>query len=158
MTEFRIDRDQHIQRPLEEVFAFFADPENLSRITPSWVGFAIRTPPPIEMKTGALIDYAIRIRGIPMKWRSEITAWQPPYRFVDEQRTGPYRYWIHEHTFEERDGGTFVSDRVRYSVPGGTLIHRLFVARDLDRIFAHRERALEGIFAENRRSSVVGTK
>jgi ligand-binding SRPBCC domain-containing protein len=87
------------------------------------------------------------VRGVPLRWRSEITAWEPPRRFVDEQRRGPYRLWIHEHTFEALDGGrTLCDDRVRYAVPGGGLANRLLVAPDLRRIFAHRARKLRERF------------
>ena len=94
----------------------------------------------------ALIDYRLRLRGLPIRWRSEITTWQPPHRFVDEQRRGPYRMWIHEHTFTERDGGTLVGDHVRYAVPGGWLADRLLVRRDLETIFAYRQEKLTEIF------------
>lgn len=158
MKEFELKQTQRFSDSLEDVFAFFADPANLARITPPWLQFSIRSPQPINMTSGALIDYAIRVRGIPMKWRSEITAWEPPHRFIDEQRVGPYRYWIHEHTFESSDGSTVVSDHVRYAVPGGELVHRLFVVRDLDRIFSHRKRVLAGIFNEVCAKSTVRTR
>lgn len=158
MKEFELKQTQYFSDPLEDVFAFFADPANLARITPPWLRFSIRSPQPISMTSGALIDYAIRVRGIPMKWRSEITTWDPPHRFVDEQRVGPYRYWIHEHTFEMSDGCTVVSDHVRFAVPGGEIIYRLFVKPDLARIFSHRKRVLAGIFNEVRASNTVRTR
>jgi ligand-binding SRPBCC domain-containing protein len=100
------------------------------------------------MGEGVNIDYSIRLRGVPVRWRSEITAWEPPYRFVDEQRRGPYRYWIHEHTFEPVDEHTtLVRDRVRYDVPGGTLIHKFFVEPDLERVFSYRAAKLDEIFS-----------
>ncbi|MHC5023711.1 MAG: SRPBCC family protein [Planctomycetota bacterium] len=127
-----------LTRPRDEVFAFFADAHNLERITPPRLRFEILTPDPIEMREGLLIDYRLRLRGIPMRWQSAITAWEPPYRFVDEQRRGPYRRWIHEHVFEDDGDGTIVRDEVRYGVPGGRLVHALLVAPDLRRIFAYR--------------------
>jgi ligand-binding SRPBCC domain-containing protein len=148
VKEFELQQTQRFSDQLDDVFAFFADPANLVRITPPWLHFSIRSPQPIDMATGALIDYRIRMRGIPMKWRSEITVWDPPHRFVDEQRIGPYRYWIHEHTFKTSGGFTDVSDHVRYAVPGGELVRRLFVARDLRRIFSHRASVLARIFTE----------
>ena len=105
-----------LPRPREEVFAFFSDARNLDAITPPWVCFRMLTPAPVEMKAGALIDYKLRVHGIPIRWRSKITEWEPPVRFVDEQLRGPYRLWIHEHEFESRDGGTLVRDYVRYAV------------------------------------------
>lgn len=131
-----------LPRPRDEVFPFFAAAANLEAITPPWLSFRILQSTPPAMGQGALIDYRLRIRGIPVRWRSEITAWEPPVRFVDEQRKGPYRAWVHEHRFEERDGGTLVFDRVRYAVPGGRLVDRLFVRRDIEAIFAYRRQQL----------------
>ncbi len=127
-----------LPRPRSEVFAFFSEPRNLETITPAWLHFSILTPQPIAMRPGAIIDYRLRLRGIPVCWKTEITVWEPPHRFVDVQRRGPYRVWVHEHTFEERDGGTLARDRVDYKVPGGWLVQRLLVGRDVERIFAYR--------------------
>ncbi len=138
MTVFELRATQLVPRPLAEVFPFFADPANLQAITPPWLGFEILTPMPLEMRAGALLDYRIRLHGLPLKWRTRITAWEPPGRFVDEQLRGPYRLWVHEHTFREVPGGTEVGDRVRYAVPGGSLANRFFVAPDLRKIFAWR--------------------
>ena len=131
-----------------EVFPFFADASNLEALTPEWLNFCILTPRPIRMEVGALIDYRIRLRGVPLRWRTRITAWEPPARFVDEQIRGPYRAWIHEHTFTERDGGTEVRDFVRYAVPGGELVHRFFVRRDVEKIFEFRREKLLELFGE----------
>jgi ligand-binding SRPBCC domain-containing protein len=128
--------------PIDKVFGFFANAHNLQAITPAWLEFQILTPEPITMRVGALIDYKLRVHGLPLRWQTEITAWQPPHRFVDEQKRGPYRLWIHEHRFEPKDGGTLCADQVRYAVPGGELAHRLFVRRDVERIFAFREMKL----------------
>jgi ligand-binding SRPBCC domain-containing protein len=130
-----------ISRPLDETFAFFADASNLQRITPPWLDFRIVSPLPVEMREGALIDYRLRMRGLPMRWRSEITVWDPPYRFADEQVKGPYRLWRHTHAFREVDEGTEVRDSVDYLVPGGRLIDALVVRRELRSIFQHRQQA-----------------
>jgi ligand-binding SRPBCC domain-containing protein len=135
---FELRREQWFPRPLEEVFAFFADARNLETITPPWLGFEVLTPDPIEMRPGTLLDYRLRLHGLPLRWRTEISLWQPPRRFVDEQRRGPYREWVHEHTFEAADGGTLVGDHVSYRVPGGRLVHELVVRRDVARIFDFR--------------------
>jgi ligand-binding SRPBCC domain-containing protein len=127
-----------LPRRAEEIFEFFSDAANLQAITPDWLNFEILTPRPIEIRAGTLIDYRLRVHGLPLRWQTEITAWQPPHRFVDEQKRGPYRHWVHEHRFETKDGGTLCTDHVRYAVPGGELVHRLFVRRDVERIFAHR--------------------
>ncbi len=155
-VEFRLSRKNgfstlesrlFLPRPLEVIFTFFADADNLETITPSWLRFAILTPRPIQMRAGALIDYRLSLHGVPLHWQSEITAWEPPHRFVDEQRRGPYRTWIHEHTFAERDGGSEVRDFVRYVPPGGWPVDILFVRRDVRRIFEYRVRKLREILA-----------
>src|SRR5262245_30647337 len=111
-----------------ELFPFFATPANLGAITPPWFHLKIVTPQPIAMCEGALIDYRMRVHGLPMRWRTRINLWQPPCRFVDEQIHGPYRQWIHEHTFEAHEQGTLARDIVRYAVPFDWLLHR-FVRR-----------------------------
>ncbi len=143
---FTLTATQRLPRPLGEVFPFFADAGNLDVITPPWLRFEILTPRPSALRVGVRIEYRLRLRGLPLRWQSEITAWQPPHRFVDEQRRGPYRTWIHEHTFEEHGGGTLVRDRVQYAVFGGELVERLFVRRDLAKIFAYRQRRLGEIY------------
>ncbi len=135
-----------LPKPLEEVFPFFADARNLQKITPPWLDFRITTPGEIVMREGALIDYRLKVRGFPLRWRSEIEVWEPPGRFVDRQLRGPYRSWLHEHRFEERDGGTLVTDEVRYSVYGGEIIRRLFVAGDVEKIFDYRTERLKELF------------
>jgi ligand-binding SRPBCC domain-containing protein len=142
MRERRFTAEQWLPRPLAALFPFFADAANLERITPPWLGFRILTQPPIAMRPGALIDYRITVHGFPLRWRTRIAVWEPPHRFVDEQLRGPYRRWVHEHTFVERDGGTLCRDDVRYAVPGGALVDRLLVRRDIERIFAFRRAAL----------------
>ena len=133
-----LERSVELARDLDEVHAFFANPENLSLLTPPWLSFEILTPTPLEMRRGAIFDYAIKMRGLPMKWRSLISAWDPPHRFVDEQLRGPYRVWVHEHLFERTPGGTRVTDRIRYAALGGRIVDRLLVRPDLERIFNYR--------------------
>ena len=144
-----------VSRPIDEVFAFFADAANLQVLTPPWLNFAILTPPPIRMRRDALIDYRLRVRGVPIRWRTRIAEWDPPHRFVDEQLRGPYRMWVHEHEFIEHEGGTLCRDRVVYRVPGGPLaplVHRWFVKPDVDRIFEYRMQKLRQTFGETPRS------
>jgi ligand-binding SRPBCC domain-containing protein len=135
-----------LPRPLETVFPFFADAGNLESITPPWLRFQILTPLPISMRAGTLIEYRLRLHGIALRWQTEITAWEPPYRFVDEQRRGPYRKWIHEHTFSGNCSGSEMRDFVRYIVPGGWLADSLFVRRQVRRIFEYRARKLREFF------------
>jgi ligand-binding SRPBCC domain-containing protein len=143
---FAYESQLWLPAPLDAVFPFFSDARNLERLTPPWLRFEVLTRPPMEMRPGALIDYRLRVRGIPLRWRSEITAWEPPHRFVDEQRRGPYRRWHHEHTFTESEGGTLAGDRVEYSVLGGAIMDRLFVRRDVEKIFAYRRAVLSELF------------
>ena len=136
-----------VEQPLETVFEFFADAKQLERITPPILNFKILTPMPVEMKARLLLDYQISIHKIPIKWRTEIAVWEPPYRFVDRQLKGPYHLWHHEHTFEETENGTFVKDKVIYKPIGGALVHKLFVRRDLEKIFRYRQEKIAEIFA-----------
>lgn len=143
---FTLDAEQFISRPRSEVFPFFSNARNLQKITPPMLRFEVITEGEIDMRPGALIDYRISLRGIPMKWRTEITEWDPPNGFADRQAKGPYRFWIHTHRFEEVDGGTRVLDHVDYGVPGGALVNKLVAAPDVRRIFAYRQEALARIF------------
>ena len=146
MRIFEHTSETWLARPRAEVFEFLADPANIERLTPPWLGFEILTPRPIAMRVGALIDYRLRVHHIPLRWRTEITAWEPPVSFVDEQLRGPYRLWHHTHTFTEQAGGTAVHDRVRYAVLGGVLVQKLLVERDVRTIFAYREKVLRELF------------
>jgi ligand-binding SRPBCC domain-containing protein len=128
----------------DEVFPFFSDAANLEMLTPPWLNFRIVTAPPVQMR----VDYRLRVHGFPVRWRTLITCWEPPFRFVDEQLQGPYRVWVHEHTFEQKGGRTLARDHVRYAPPGGWLIDRLLVRRDIERIFAYRTEALRLRFPE----------
>jgi ligand-binding SRPBCC domain-containing protein len=138
--------ESFVPRPLDEVFAFFSDAANLERLTPPWLNFEILTPLPIDMQCGRLIDYALRIHGVPVRWQSEITAWNPPHDFADHSRRGPYKYWRHNHRFEAEPGGTRVFDEAHYGVPGGALVHWLLVKRDVLRIFRFRQERLAEYF------------
>src|SRR5262245_56426898 len=108
-----------LPQPPDEVFRFFANAWNLDALTPRWLNFEMLTPAPIVLQRDVLLDYRLRLRGIPFHWKSKITAWEPPNRFIDEQVRGPYRRWIHEHSFTAANGGTLCGDRVQYAVPGG---------------------------------------
>ena len=135
-------REQHLPAPPADVFPFFGDALNLEAITPPWLGFRVVTPGPLAMGPGTLIEYRLRLHGVPVRWRTRIAVWEPPHRFVDVQLSGPYRLWHHTHEFERAaGGGTTMHDVVRYALPLGPLgeaAHRLFVARDLARIFDFR--------------------
>ena len=141
MRTYRLEREQLVRRPVDEVFEFFARATNLEQITPPWLRFQVLTPEPIAMDTGTLIDYRLRVRGVPLSWRSRIDDWRENERFVDRQLRGPYRLWHHTHEFEPAGNGTLVRDRVDYALPFGPLgevAHRVVVERDLGRIFDYR--------------------
>lgn len=144
---FTLQSSQWLPRPPEDIFPFYSDAFRLEELTPPLLRFHVVTPPPIEMRAGVEIDYKLRLHGLPLRWRSRITAWEPPHRFVDQQIKGPYRRWVHEHTFIPQDGGTLVKDVVEYDMLGGRLADRLLVRRDLRRIFDYRQARLAAIFS-----------
>ncbi len=152
MSEHILERDQIIKRPIKEVFDFFADAGNLEKITPPELNFQITTPQPIDIKKGTLIEYQLKLRGIPIKWKTEITQWNPPYDFVDTALKSPYRQWIHLHTFEEgTNGETIMRDKVRYRLPFeplGDLAH-WYVKKELKYIFDYRYKVIEGKFVSD---------
>ncbi len=146
-----LERRQHLPIPLLKAWEFFSDPRNLARITPREMGFVIREPlPDGPIHEGQRIRYTVRpILGIPLKWVTLITVAEAPHRFVDTQETGPYASWHHTHTFTAEGDGTAMHDRVEYRLPLGFLgeiAHRLFVKRQLNAIFDHRERVMHELF------------
>jgi ligand-binding SRPBCC domain-containing protein len=141
-----------LPQPRGKVFAFFSDAKNLDLITPPWLHFRTITSGQTEMRECTVMNHRLRLHGFPLRWRSQITHWDSPSRFVDEQVRGPYRLWIHEHRFEKGDGGTLVHDHVRYAVLFDFLIHRLFIRPDIERIFAYREQKFREIFVSQSQS------
>ena len=149
-TAHRFEQVQFIPRKRSEVFAFFEDAANLERLTPAFLHFRIVTPRPIAMQPGALIDYELRLYGVPLRWRTRIETYQPGSSFTDIQLKGPYRRWHHTHEFRDVPGGTEMRDTVEYELPLGLLgevARGLFVRRSLERIFDYRRAAAEGVFA-----------
>lgn len=144
---FRLETKQFLPIARDRLFEFFSDAFQLETLTPPWLNFHVLTPAPIQITTGTLIDYRLRLHGVPIRWQSRISVWEPPLRFVDEQMRGPYRRWYHGHSFEVAEGGTWCLDRVDYSVYGGRLVESLFVRADLKKIFAFRQAKLEELFA-----------
>jgi ligand-binding SRPBCC domain-containing protein len=142
-----------VKYPREDVFGFFAEAGNLERLTPPELRFRILTPQPMTMYAGALIDYRLKLFGVPFAWQTLISRWEPPACFVDEQLRGPYRKWVHTHLFREVAGGTEIIDRVVYQLPLGPLgrLVGLPVASQLRRIFSYRQQVLKEIFAAGRR-------
>ena len=140
---------QQVSRPLGEVFDFFSRAENLEALTPPWLNFKILDVMPTPIRQGTLINYSLRVHGIPLRWTSEIVAWEPPHRFVDLQRRGPYKLWRHEHRFEARDGGTLISDTINLALPLGLLgllAYKVKVRSDVQEIFSFREKTIHALF------------
>jgi ligand-binding SRPBCC domain-containing protein len=144
MPAYALRTSSHLPLAPEHVFDFFGDARNLNHITPPWLRFTILQDQHVDMRPGTRIDYRLRLHGVPFSWQTEITMWDPPYQFVDEQRRGPYHWWIHSHTFTPVPDGTEMRDEVRYCPRGGAVPHALFVRRELRRIFQFRHQALHG--------------
>jgi ligand-binding SRPBCC domain-containing protein len=152
MRCYTLQREQWVASPLQRTFPFFAQPENLALITPPSLDFRLLTPLPVNMEKSRIIDYTIRVMGLPVRWRTLITTYDPPRCFVDEQISGPYSFWHHTHSFEPRDGGTLLYDEVRYALPMALigpmrgLVHTLYVRPSLQRIFDYREQVFARLF------------
>jgi ligand-binding SRPBCC domain-containing protein len=148
MAERTIRQEVLVLGKPENIFSFFADARNLNQITPSWLNFHILNPD-VKLEKGSRIEYSLKWRGIPLRWISEISDWQPPYRFIDTQIVGPYKTWIHKHEFVREDNKTRIIDEVHYSVPGSfiePLVHRFFVGPDIQRIFKFRTHTILKLF------------
>lgn len=154
---FRLQREVELPHPIEKVFRFFADAFQLEIITPPWLHFQVITSPPIVMRAGLQIDYRLRLHGLPLRWTSAITEWEPPTRFVDVQVRGPYRWWRHEHRFVSFGKTTRIVDEVEYAVPGGPLVHALLVRRDVERIFEFRKQTLRKLWDPTRKAARSGS-
>ena len=144
---YHLEASQFLPHPREQIFEFFSDAFQLQTLTPPWLHFSVLTSAPIYMARGVLIDYRLRVHGIPLRWQSCISEWEPPLRFTDLQRRGPYREWNHQHIFEAVDGGTLCRDVVDYAVYGGSLINTLFIQPDLLKIFRYRQTRLRELFS-----------
>jgi ligand-binding SRPBCC domain-containing protein len=140
-----LERSQRVEVPVEQAFDFYVDAHNLEPMTPPWLHFKVTTPGELVLRQGARLDYELRLHGVPVRWQTRIEVWEPPERFVDVQAKGPYSLWEHTHLFEkDGDDAALIHDRVRYAIPLGplgALAHRLFVRRDLERIFDYRRQA-----------------
>jgi len=148
MKAYQLSRQQWIPAPLEKVFPFFSRPENLQELTPPFLDFKL-VDVPKEMQAGSLIRYRLRVHGIPIRWTTKITQWDPPHGFEDEQLSGPYALWRHEHRFAEERGGTAMFDKVDYALPFGILAwpaYKLFVRRDVETIFDYRAERMKALF------------
>lgn len=142
-------REQWVPRAVDEVFAFFSDARNLEELTPPWLRFRILTPGEIRLAEGTELRYQLSLHGIPVRWKTEIRKWEPPWRFIDVQRKGPYQLWHHTHRFEAVDGGTLMRDVVRYRVPCGIIgriANAIKVRSDVEKIFDYRYQRIGELF------------
>lgn len=150
MKIYQLERKQRLAMGLEQAWDFFSNPRNLERITPDDLHFRIFTEVPDVVYTGLMIGYKLRVPpGLPVTWWTEIKSVEAPFRFVDEQRSGPYRMWYHEHHFRAVVGGVEMTDKLHYALPCGVLgrvAHALFVQRQVRGIFDHRIGVLERMF------------
>tara|TARA_Y100000385_G_C12891620_1_gene550216 strand:- start:104 stop:637 length:534 start_codon:yes stop_codon:yes gene_type:complete len=146
---YSFSKEQFVPSDMETVFDFFSRPENLEKITPSSMGFNIITPKPIEMKDGAIIDYTVKILGVPVRWRTMITSYKKNEYFIDEQLKGPYSYWHHKHTFKEVEGGVLIIDEITYALPIQAfrkIVHPLIIKPQLKQIFDFRFQIIKDKF------------
>lgn len=144
-----LERTQTIHAPLDRAWTFFSEPANLARITPSWLRFRIHGEAPAQIAAGARLEYRIRWLVFRLRWVTRITRFDPPREFQDVQERGPYRTWVHTHTFEpDAGGGVRMRDRVDYALPFGPLgrLANGLVRRQLGEVFDYRCRAIENIF------------
>ncbi len=153
MKTYLFESQRTVEQPITEIFDFFSNAHNLAEITPPSMHLEILTRAPIEMGVGTRIDYQFKLHGIPVRWQTEITEWNPPHGFADEQRRGPYRLWRHTHTFEETENGVIVGDVVEYAVWGNGVVNKLFVRPDIEKIFAYRSEQLDKIFHHKKNST-----
>jgi ligand-binding SRPBCC domain-containing protein len=148
---YTLRREQWIERPINEVFSFFADAHNLEVITPPWLGFKILSMSTPSIEQGTAIRYRLRLHGIPIRWRTDIREWNPPHRFVDEQTSGPYKRWRHTHSFEAHGNRTRMTDEVAYALPFGLLgrmVHAVSVRAEVARIFDYRRMRIDALFGQ----------
>ena len=148
MQTYLLEREQWLPGPIDQVFLFFSRPENLHAITPPWLDFRM-VEAPADLAEGSLIRYRLRWHGIPIRWTTEISEWNPPQSFVDRAVSGPYAMWNHEHWFVAKNGGTTMRDRVTYGLPfgwAGSMAHWLLVQGDMEKLFALRAEAMRRLF------------
>ena len=160
MHVYRMHTTQHLPIDIDLAWTFSSDPRNLQKITPEDMSFVIDTPVPERIHSGLFIGYRLRVPpGIPLRWWTEIKHVEAPHSFIDEQRSGPYQLWYHEHRFIAVDGGVEIQDTVHYALPFrllGRLAHWLFVHRQLQQIFTYRRQVLEDQFPGERSIHAAG--
>ena len=152
MTLHSFIQEQRLPISREAAWEFFSTARNLMEITPPDIGFEIVSQPGEKLYDGQIISYRMKILPmVRMSWVTEINSVEEGKSFVDEQRSGPYKFWHHRHTFEDTDGGVLMRDHVHYGLGFGLfgeLAHLLFVRKKLEEIFAYRREALVKRFGE----------
>jgi len=152
VTIHLLERTQVVPISIGEAFDFFANPRNLERLTPDLVHFQFLKEPPPKVAGGTILEYRLRLYGVPVKWRTRIESVDAPAQFVDVQEKGPYAMWRHTHNFREVDAHrTEIRDRVEFAMPLGPLgeiAYRMLVRGSLQQIFDYREAALRRLFPE----------
>ncbi|MCA1900565.1 MAG: SRPBCC family protein [Chloroflexi bacterium] len=149
-----LHKEQIIPASIEAVWEYFSDPKNLNVITPPDMNFEIVAGGGEKMRQGQIIEYRVEfIRGLKSLWLTEISHVCVPRYFVDEQRVGPYRFWYHEHRFEETAGGVKMTDHVTYAPPFGVVgdaVNALWIRAKLKRIFDFRFEKINEIFGSGK--------
>lgn len=143
--------EQFIEKPLNEVFDFFSQAQNLEKISPPFLKFQVQSQSTPAIEEGTVIQYRLKVRGIPAKWRSRILDWKPPYEFSDLQEVGPYKYWYHTHSFSSVPGGTLIRDWVRYGLPMAPLgdwVAQKYVRSEIQQIFDYRQKVIGELFGK----------
>jgi ligand-binding SRPBCC domain-containing protein len=139
-----------VRAPLPRVFGFFAEPQNLARITPPSMSFHVVAGPGRAIREGDRLEYRMRFLGVPLRWVSRITVWRENGAFADAQERGPFRRWLHTHLFREVPEGVQLLDRVEYELPlgwAGRWIAGWLVARHLEKVFDYRAEVIRGYFS-----------
>ena len=145
----RLRAEQWVPQPIETVFDYFRDEKNLESLTPKFMHFRVTGKSTPDVRAGTRIDYTLRVRGVPLRWRTEIRDWKPLAEFADFQEKGPYALWHHFHRFEAVDGGTRMRDEVFFALPLGRLgelVAGAYVRSDVRKIFAYRFSEIEKRF------------
>ena len=151
MQDLIYECEQWVPKTIEEIFPFFAEAKNLEKITPPHLRFHIVGMNTETINKGTLIDYKLQLYGVPFKWKTKISEFEPNKMFIDEQLKGPYSKWVHLHTFEQINGGTLLKDLVHYRIPMGALGKILlgrFIRKDIEKIFNYRKSVIAELFGD----------
>ena len=143
---FYLKNNLTLNENIEKVFKFFETPKNLNLITPSWLNFNIIKSVASKTYKDQEIEYKLTLHKITFKWKSRIIDYKKNISFCDKQIKGPYLFWEHSHLFSKLEENTLMEDVVKYKVVFGSLANKLFVKRNLRRIFEYRQRKIQEIF------------